>query len=104
MPASVQILKSKSPDSTIIVDFEFLSDLALTEELTSGEVVTVEVYSGTDLTPSALLDGTADILGTKVRQSITGGTVGNVYTLICSVDTSLGSTLIKSAKLAIVAD
>ena len=104
MPASEQILKAKSPSSTIIVVFEFLSDLERTESLSGTPAVSCSVYSGTDAAPSALISGAASRSGTTVRQTIVAGTVGNIYDLVCTVGTNLSNTLVKSAKLAIVSN
>lgn len=104
MPASIEIFKPKSPSSTVRVAFDFLSDLGVAETLASTHSVTVSVYSGTDANPSALLSGSTSKSGTVVSQSITGGTAGNIYTLVCSCTTNNipANTLIKVGRLAIL--
>lgn len=72
--------------------FDFASLLAVGETI-STQVVTAAVYSGTDASPSALISGSATASGTKVTQTITGGLAGVVYTITCSITTSLSQTL-----------
>lgn len=72
--------------------FDFASVLAVGETI-STQTVTAAVYSGTDASPSALISGSATASGTKVTQTITGGLAGVVYTITCSITTSLSQTL-----------
>ena len=72
--------------------FDFASVLAVGETI-STQTVTAAVYSGTDASPSALISGSASASGTKVTQTITGGLAGVVYTITCSITTSLSQTL-----------
>ena len=102
MPANEQILASKSTSSVIKIPFDFISLLAPGDVLGSTHSVVVTVYSGIDFTPSVLLSGVTSKSGTVVTQTITGGLVGVIYTLVCSCNTVVGSTLIKVARLAIV--
>ncbi len=95
------ILDSKNPSSTIRVSFNFLSQLAVGENLSNTHSVTVSVFSGTDANPSALLSGVTVRVGSVVSQSITGGVAGNVYLLKCQCNTTLSNLLTLVAKLAI---
>lgn len=76
--------------------FDFSDALSQSGETIDTESVEVDVYSGTDASPSALLDGSATSSGTVVSQLIdgdTGGVTGAIYRLICIITTSGGQTL-----------
>lgn len=88
---------------TKTVSFDFTSELALGETI-STQVVTASVYSGTDPTPSGLISGSASTLGGVVTQNVTGGVLGVMYEVLCTVTTSLSQTLQQSGFLAIVPD
>lgn len=76
--------------------FNFKSGLAVGETILTAQV-TASVYSGVDSNPSAILSGSPTIDGTMVHQIMTGGVVGCVYVLLCSVTTSNGQDLDQSA-------
>jgi hypothetical protein len=97
------VLAPKRVGETADREFDFTSQLAVGETI-STQVVTATVYSGTDATPSALINGAATASGAKVTQSITAGTVGVVYALICKITTSASQTLEMAAYLAVVSD
>jgi len=94
-------IPAKLVGETVLETFDFLSQLALGETLSTA-TVTAAVYSGTDASPSAIVSGSATISGTKVTQLITAGTLGVVYLLTCTVTTSLSQTLLLEAFLAVV--
>lgn len=95
------ILKSKTPTETRFEVFDFVSNLAVGETITS-QTVTAEVYSGVDSSPQSIVNGSATVVNsTQVQQSMTGGILGVIYDLVCSVTTSLGQTLNISAYYAI---
>lgn len=102
MPARI-ILDPKLLLDTKKVPFDFLSSLAVGETLLTA-ATTASVYSGTDITPSALISGVAVIGGSTVTQMITGGTVGCIYELDCRATTSLGQVLHITAYLAVIPD
>ena len=81
--------------------FDFTSRLAATETI-STKVVTATVYSGTDASPSAIISGSATSSGQKVTQSVTAGTLGVTYLLLCTITTSLSQTLQLSGYLTII--
>ena len=94
------VFATKRVSETKNLTFNFLSNLGVSETISSA-TVTAAVYSGTDATPSALIDGVASISGSIVTQSITAGTSGVTYILTCTADTSLGQTLLITAYLTI---
>jgi hypothetical protein len=84
--------------------FDFISSLQPGETI-STQVVAVSVYTGTDSNPSALISGSAAIQNvTQVWQRLTGGVLGVIYELLCTITTSLGQTLTLSAYLAVIPD
>ena len=80
--------------------FDFISALAVGETLVTATVVAT-VYSGVDPAPAAILSGAPTISGTTVLQSVTGGVVGCIYGLTCTVTTSLGQTVSSSGFFAV---
>lgn len=94
-------LPAKLAGETKVYTFDFSSALANGETL-SAPAVTASVYSGTDAAPSSLISGVASASGAVVSQKITGGTLGVLYELLCTVTTSLGQTLLLSGYIAIV--
>lgn len=85
------------------VAFDFTSELAFGETI-STQTVTATTYSGTDATPSALISGTASASGAVVSQKVAPLVLGVMYELLCTVTTSLGQTLKKSAFYAVSPD
>lgn len=96
-------LPPKLAGETAKVAFDFASLLASAETI-STQVVTSTVYSGTDASPSALISGAASATGSIVTQSVTGGVVGVLYELLCTITTSATQTRQISAFLAVVQD
>jgi hypothetical protein len=84
--------------------FDFISSLQPGETI-STQVVTASVYSGLDPSPASIISGAASVESTtQVWQLITGGVVGVIYKLLCTVTTSLGQTLQQAAFLAVIPD
>lgn len=100
---SREIFEIKPPTDTKYLYFDFTDDLAAAETI-STQVVTATVYSGTDANPSAIISGSASASGAEVSQKVTGGTAGVVYTLLCTVTTSLSQTLTRAAYLAVMSE
>ena len=98
-----QIIPPKLVGSTVTVAFNFTSDLAIGETISSA-TCTCKVYSGTDASPGVLISGGATASGAVVSQNIAGGVLGVLYELLCTITTSLGQTLLKSGYLAVVQD
>jgi hypothetical protein len=98
---SREIFPPKPAGSTENRMFDFTSDLAVGETI-STQAVAASVYSGTDASPSSIVSGAASASGAVVTQKITGGVLGVIYQLLCTITTSLGQTLQKSAFLTIV--
>ena len=95
------ILPAKKVGETVILPIDFISKLAVGEALTSA-VCTATVYTGVDPAPSAIIVGNAAIAGTIVNQSITGGVLGTIYSLVATALTTYGQQLVLTGYLAIV--
>lgn len=83
--------------------FPFGALLANGETISTASV-TAAVYSGTDASPSAIVNGAASISGQNVVQNFTAGVVGMLYQTKATITTSLGQTLNCVAFLAIEPD
>lgn len=94
------MLNGKYQGETIKETFNFLSRLSIGETILT-QVVTATTYSGIDATPAAIISGVASGSGSIVTQAITAGVVGVIYTLMCTITTSLGQTLQLSAFLTV---
>ena len=95
------IFATKAVSETKKLTFDFLSDLGVTETISSAPV-TAAVFSGTDATPSAIVSGSSSISGSVVTQAITAGTAGVTYLLTCTATTSASQVLIIQAYLSVV--
>ena len=68
--------------------------LGVGETITPGtEVWSVVVAKGEDANPSAMLTGSSSTTGDVVSHMITGGVVGVIYHVTCTVRTSSGQNL-----------
>lgn len=84
--------------------FNFISDLQVGETISSANV-TMNVYSGADADPQAMVNGAASISGTIVTQSFnskTAGVLGVVYEAVCTIVTSLGQNLTHTSFIVVV--
>lgn len=93
----------KRVGETAPVTFDFTGSLAAGETI-STQVVAATVYSGTDASPSSIINGAATDSGAVVSQSITAGVAGVIYQLECTITTSLSKTLQQLSYLAVVPD
>lgn len=96
-------LPAKLLSETITVKFDFTDVMLWGETLDSG-AVSVSVVSGLDPSPQALLNGSAEVAGRTVSQSITQGRPGVVYALTATADCSGGTSYQKVRKLAVLSD
>lgn len=94
-------LPAKFVGETKLYEFDFSSQLAAGETI-SGKTVAAATYSGIDTSPSSLVSGSATNSGAVVSQMVTGGTLGVLYELTCTVVTSLSQTLQQKGYLAVV--
>jgi len=100
---AVLLFPSKVPGSTITLTFPFAGQMIF-GELAIGLSVNVDVFTGTDASPTALLLGTPafDASNTKVLQQIQGGLPGVTYTVIGAMTTDAGNIYTVTGRLAVV--
>lgn len=81
------------------------SDRLLVGETITTPVVNIQVFSGTDANPSAMLLGspTLNAASDSILFTLTGGVAGVVYLIIVSGIISSGNLYIKTGHLAVVA-
>lgn len=95
-----EILEDMDVSETDTVRFDYSNTLAAGETLANTDpadaVVSVEVYSGVDATPSAIFDGSRQVSGSYVQQGIRGPQAGVVYLLRCRAKTSINRYLTRA--------
>lgn len=79
------------------------SDLLADGETIIAVSAAISVVTGADVSVSAMLLGSAEIVGTSVQQWIVAGVDGAVYTLLFTLDTSLGKRLVVGGLIPVVA-
>jgi hypothetical protein len=99
-PTRVVFDPKRAADVALLL-FDFTSLLASGETI-STQSVAASVWSGVDANPSAIVSGSATASGAIVKQLIAGGVAGVIYTLTCTITTSLGQTRTLVGLLAIV--
>ena len=100
---SMIVSTPKTIGETRVQQFNFLSQMAVNETLTSA-VVTCVVWSGVDSNPSAVLSGSATATTPTAYQKITGGVEGTIYLLTCTGTTSQGNHPVVQTYVPIVSN
>jgi len=96
-----QTFGPKKQGESLLLTAEFISSLGGTESIGSP-VVTINVWSGTDPNPSAMLSGVPTASGSQVKQMVTGGVPGVVYYLTFQVTTSLNQIIQQTGYLVVL--
>ena len=99
--ATKVIFEGKTAGETQKLRFNYISDLAVGETVVSASVVAT-IYSGTDPTPAAIINGAASITTPEVTQGVIAGVLGVTYLLTCTALTSAGQTLQQQGFLVII--
>jgi hypothetical protein len=86
------VLSPKKLGESLLIPVDFVSRLQAGETIATA-VVACSVYSGIDLAPQSMINGSATISGTIVQQSIVGGVLGTIYELLYTITTSKGQTV-----------
>lgn len=81
-----QVLQQKAAPEVLDVTFDFMHTMMFGDYITAAAAV-VTLESGTDASPSNMLDGTPTFTTRTVTQTIKGGVVGNVYRIAMSART-----------------
>jgi len=93
----------RAGETLLLTQFNFLSLLQISETISTA-VFTSSVYSGVDPSPSSVISGSATVATPAPTQLVTGGILGVIYEILCTVTTSLGQTLELCGYLAIITD
>jgi hypothetical protein len=92
----------KDPSERLNLIFNFTNSMASFENIGSINSITVQVYYGTDASPSAMLLGSPLILNSKsVQQTIVGGLNGVTYKVKMLINSSLGQVLCLTATVSV---
>jgi len=91
----------KDPAELVVVTGDFALELNPGETITAIDSYVANTQRGQDSNPSAILYGAAVIIGSTIRQAITGGINGCAYSLKVTVDTNQGRTLVGSMYLPV---
>jgi len=99
--SSMIVSTPKALGETRVQQFNFLSQMATSETLTSA-VTTCAVWSGTGT--ASIVSGSATVTSPTAYQKITGGTEGTIYLLTCTGTTSQGNHPVIQTYVPIVSD
>lgn len=105
MAANLWVLDQKTPQTSAVVMFDFISQLppGSTTALEGGSV-SAFVWTGADPNPQAIVVGTPTVGGTKLFQWLGGGVAGTIYKLRILALTLDGQQLAMTSYLAVVED
>lgn len=95
------VFPTKTVGESATLAFPFASRLGVGVTI-STKVVTCTVYSGVDAAPANVISGAAGSSGSDVTQKVTGGVLGVIYYLLCTITTSDSQTLELAGFLAVV--
>ena len=90
----------KDPLEIFPVSIDFTNLLGVGETI-SSVVFTVQVLSGIDPTPSAMLSGAASVAGTVCSQTIKGGVNGVTYLISALATTNLANQPMGSGSMVV---
>lgn len=90
MTIEVRFKKEKIAGEKVVITFDFTSELPTGVTLSGTPTITVETRRGVDSSPSAMLNGAAQIDATSkmVLQAIQGGLGKREYAFTCLCDTT----------------
>jgi len=91
--------EAKYANSTKVYVFDFTSQLAIGETISSA-VVSASSFSAASGAVVTL--GTCSISGARVSVPVSAGTEGAVFLIRCEIETSLSQTLVQVAYLPVI--
>ena len=91
---------AKDPAEKLIATFDFSSEIAAIESISSA-AVSCTLVAGVDASPEQVLNGAASISGSTVLQPFQGGIAGATYRLRCTATLSSGRVLVLAATLPV---
>ena len=95
------ISASKLSSEHLDFQVDFCSRLDIGETIATA-AASIEVFSGVDPTPSAMLSGSPTFSQSIVTQKIIGGVPGVIYELFVAIRTSRSNIPIQKVKLAVL--
>ena len=93
----------KGEDEIVLRGFDFVALLSAGESISSAEFE-MTVVDGVDPDVEDMLEGDAQIYGSRVAILIKDGVVGVIYKLKCTIETSIGQTLILNGRQTVDPD
>lgn len=94
----------KRPDEVEVFAWNFARALSAGETLAAAAVKAVLADDASEAAIPAMVTGSAGIDGAVVSQLVAGGTDGTTYTLLYTVTTSQGQTLVAQRDLLVQRD
>lgn len=82
------LLSSKFAGEKVVVSIDFLASLSGNETLTGAITVVVTTNSGVDPSPMSILNGSAQIVGSKILIPVRGGVKNCSYLIKCTCGTT----------------
>lgn len=95
---------AKRPDEVEVFAFDFRRMLAATETIVTKSVKAVRSDDTTEASVAGMVTGAATEASGIVSQLVAGGTDGVTYTLLCTVTTTQGQTLVAQRDLPVERD
>jgi hypothetical protein len=98
---STVVFASKLQGESIDIEVDTLSKLAVGENSLTV-ATTMEVYSGADPNPTAMLSGSPSVSNNIAKQKVVGGLPGVVYQITFAVRTSNSQILLLQGRVAVL--
>lgn len=89
---------AKDPAEIVPLSFEFV---ALTNSPGNPAISIVRHSGAADASPASMLAGSPQLIGTQVRQKVTGGVAGATYAIKAQVDAPDGSRYVLAGLLPV---
>ncbi len=94
----------KRPDEVEVFAFDFARVLSAGESISTAVVKAVQADDATEASVPGMVSGTAGVDGAIVSQLVAGGTDGVTYTLLCTITTHQGQTIVAQRDLPVQRD
>lgn len=100
MTNQATVWTAKDPEERFWLTFDFSAALDAGETIASNTVA-ISVRSGSDATPTAVLDGAPSLSGASILQRVKDGVDGASYLLRCAATTSADRVLVLGGVLPV---
>lgn len=94
------IFPSLQSGETVTLSFDFSSRMTVGQTISTA-AMSVELFSGIDAAPAALLSGSPSISGAIVTHKVAPTLPGNVYDVQCAASLATGQVLIMGGYVAV---